>query len=112
MIKIPFDPAVSADQEMNFIGAGVPVTIRLTWNVYSDAWFISIADIAPRRVVPNLPLLRGVRDLAPVPGDFMVRRATSAAQSPIGYDALGASWVLVYMTAQEIEAWGVARGLE
>jgi hypothetical protein len=42
----------------------------------------------------------------------MVRKTVNPAPDPIGYEDLGASWALVYMTAQEIEAWGVARGLE
>lgn len=97
---------------MTFIGAEVPVKIRLTWNVYSESWFISIGDIAPRRLVPNFPILKSCRDLSPVHGDFMVRRATRTAPTAITYESLGVSWMLVYMTAQEIEAWGVARGLE
>lgn len=112
MIAIPFDPSKSADQTLNFNGLGIDCTLRFTWNVFSDCWFVSFGDIQPRRLVINFPILKSMRYRLPFPGDFMMKRTAEVVGDEIGFEDLGSNWLLCYLTAAEVEAWGVRNGLD
>ena len=112
MRKIPFDPSLSADQQVTFTGAESPCVLRFVWNVYSSAWFVTVGDdIQPRKIVPNFPLLFSMSSRSPIKGDFIAVKATTGAPETIGYDDLGSTWLFAYMSAAEREAWSIANGL-
>lgn len=112
MIAIPFTPSKSADQEFTFTGVGIPVTLRFTWNAFSESWFVAIGECAPRRVITGFPIMKSMKYLLPFPGDVMLKRIATAAPAKVGFEDLGKNWFLCYLTADEAEAWGVRNGLE
>lgn len=112
MIAIPFDPSISSDQEITFSGAEAPITLRFTWNAFSEKWFVKFGEIEPRRLIMNFPILRSTRYLLPFKGDFMMKRVATTVQNVIDYDDLGKNWFLCYLTADEVEEWGVRNGME
>lgn len=112
MIAIPFNPSKSADQEITFTGVGTPVKLRFTWNVFSESWFISFGECAPRRAIVGFPILKSMKYLLPVRGDFMLKRMATTTPASVGYEDLGKLWFLCYLTETEVETWGVRNGLE
>ncbi len=111
MIAIPFDAEKSADQEIRFVGAGPSITLRFTWNTFSDAWFCAIGDAGARRLVPRFIITKSCAGLIGVPGGFMMKKATANAPATIGYYDLGKTWVLCYLTPAEVEKWEHDNGL-
>ena len=116
MVIIPFDADVSADQQFDVKLGEALVSVRLTWNVLSQFWFMTITkgEIGLRSIkcVPTWPLLRQHRAIAPMQGDIMVMRAEASKSDQIAFSDLGTRWKLVYFTEEEIYAWEVENGLQ
>ncbi len=115
MVIIPFDADISGDQQFEVKLGAALVTIRMTWNVLSQFWFMTITkgDIGLRslKCVPTWPLLRQHRAISPIVGDIMVMRAEATKSDQIAFSDLGTRWKLVYFTEEEIQAWEVENGL-
>lgn len=116
MIKIPFDPSLSAHQQFQvLISEQLVATITLKWNTRSEAWYLSVAtqsgSIEGLKVVQKFPLLREHRALSPIAGDLIVLPTTHPAPDPITYDSLGNEWGLFWVSDDEVRKWEVANGL-
>lgn len=117
MIAVPFDPTVSADQELRITLAQQPVVLRLYWNTLVEFWFLDVIGVDSSKslrslkLVPPLPLCMMSRALAPISGDFMLVRRDENAPQKLAYEDLGTRWALCYLTADELQAWMVSRGL-
>ena len=115
MVIIPFDADISGDQQFEVKLGDALVTIRMTWNVLCQFWFMTITkgEIGLRslKCVPTWPLLRQHRAISQVVGDIMVMRAEATKSDQIAFSDLGTRWKLVYFTEEEIQAWEVENGL-
>lgn len=111
MLKIAFDPEKSSDQVITFVGGSRSVDVRLTWNTYSTAWYITVGSCGPRKLLPNVPVLRSVKYVEDLDGDFILKKTSVNAPEFPGYSDLGSSWVLCYATSAEVEAWENKNGL-
>lgn len=93
-----------------------PVSIRLTWNETSQAWYMAVAntagvEVVGLKVVPSYPLMDCCRAEAPISGDFVCYRKEELAPARIGYEDLGTSWGLCWLNEAELDQWMVDNGL-
>ena len=118
MILVPFDPALSADQELRIMLGDELAVLRLTWNVSSSFWYLNVGnadnskELTSMKVVPNWPLFSVAPAAAPLSGNFVVLRLDEQAVSPVGYYDLGTHWGLYWMDDAEVLAWRKTYGLE
>lgn len=95
MLKIPFNPSISADQTFRvLIPERMVISLRLTWNTRDSAWYMSISsdrgEIGALRVVEQWPLLFSHKGLSPIDGDIIVFPLSDGKGKPLSeYDALG-----------------------
>lgn len=116
MMKIPFDPTISADQQFQvLIPERAVIMLTLRWNTRSSFWYVDIesggATINGLKIVPRWPLLEEHRALSPLEGDLMVLPLSGNAPDPIPYEGLGTSWGLFWLAPEDVEKWRVAHGL-
>lgn len=111
MKKLEFDSSKSSDQVVTFVGGARSVDVRLTWNEYGSAWYITVGSCGPRKLLPNVPVLRPVRYIEDLGGDFILKKTSISAPEFPGYDDLGKTWALCYMTDAEVSAWEDKNGL-
>lgn len=116
MIKLPFNPSVSADQVFSaLIPEQLVMSIHLVWNDRAGSWFLGVSSsdkkIEGLRVVQRWPLLREHAALSPIEGDLIVLPLTHPAPKVIGYDDLGSTWGLFWMSPDDVKRWEAANGL-
>lgn len=123
MKKLPFNPQLSARQQLRFVTTdGTPTVLTLSFNERSEFWYTDIEKTLSDgtkqsytgvKLVPNWPLLWEHKGVFPFPGDFLVLPTSAAASSqPIGYFDLGTNWVLCWLLDSEVDAWRSANGLQ
>jgi hypothetical protein len=116
MILLPTFQTVSSDYNYLITLEERSYKIRMTFNVRNQDWFITLEDFTTGqridgvRVVTNWPLFRTHRGQIQLRGDILCV-PLSTAPSAIGYDGLGVTHNLVYMTATEVAQWRVDNGL-
>ena len=106
---VPFDPNISADQEFDVQLGGIACRVRLTWNNFSEFWFLTITregrGLTSLKCVPSWPLFRTNRAFAPIPGDLVIMRGADFADDTILFEDLGSRWNLVYLDETELADW-------
>lgn len=92
---------------------GVTFLLTFRWNQRDGHWYLSIADgdgVAIRSgmmLATNEPLLRGCVDANRPAGELIIVDTTGASDLDPGFDdlgAVGARFVLMYVTAAEMAA--------
>lgn len=116
MIKIPFNPQLSGVQKFRIELEAQLVTIQLRWNPRSGYWHLTVIDEFGGRmdgikVVRDWPLLRQSKGTLDFSGDLIVLPLDATAGELVGFDGLGTTFGLIYMTSTEVEAWEDAHGL-
>lgn len=122
MLRLRIDPTLSAQQTTRFVTTdGTPVLVTFRWNERSGFWYIdlvqtlkdgSTSSFSGAKLVPNYPILRGVKNLFTFPGDFLLLPTQSTTLSdPIKYEDLGTSWFLCWISDAEAAIWRSANGL-
>jgi len=116
MIRIPFTPSVSGDQVFRVELEAQLVTFRFTWNSRIGYWHFSLEDefggqIYGVKVVRSWPLLKESKATLDFLGDIIVLPLDATAKELVGYDNLGSTFGLFYLTATETMAWEVENGL-
>lgn len=118
MILVPFEPALSADQELRIMLGDELAVLCLIWNVKAEFWYLDVGnadnskELTSLKVVPGWPLFDVAAAAAPIAGNFMALRMDEQAGNSIGYYDLGARWGLYWMDDSEILAWRKTYGLE
>lgn len=117
MLKIPFNPSISADQTFRvLIPERMVISLRLTWNTRASAWFITISsergEIGAFRVVERWPILFSHKALSPIDGDIIALPLSDGKGKPLSeYDALGEYWGLFWISPEDLANWKAANGL-
>lgn len=116
MMKVPFDPTISADQQFQvLIPEKAVITMTLRWNIRSGFWFADIESggrsIECLKVVPRWPLLLEHPGLSPIDGDFIALPVSRGAPDPIPYEGLGSSWNLFWLSPDDVARWRSSHGL-
>lgn len=104
MKVIPFDPSVSAIQELNVNLGELVCDFVFTWNGRAGSWFCDFRTTAGSnnsiRIVEKTPLL-GSTNRTGLNGDFRVLKFDKLSGEPVTYDNFGSVWKLVYATNDE-----------
>lgn len=117
MLKIPFDPSKSADQNFQvLVPEKVVLTLRLTWSVRASAWDIHVStnekEIGMFRLVPNWPVLLEHKSLSPILGDIIALPLSGNKGDELNeYESLGTTWGLFWLSPEDVEAWRQLNGL-
>ena len=116
MMKIPFDPTISADQQFQvLIPERAVIMLTLRWNTRSGFWYADIESggkvLNGLKLVPRWPILREHQALSPIEGDLMALPLSWNAPDPIPYEGLGDSWGLFWLAPEDVKKWEVAHGL-
>ena len=117
MIKIPFDPSKSADQNFQvLVPEKVVLTLRLTWSVRASAWDVHVStdekEIGMFRLVPRWPLLLEHKAISPIIGDIIALPVSASKNQDLSdYSALGNTWGLFWLSPEDVAAWEEANGL-
>ena len=116
MMKIPFDPTISADQQFQvLIPERAVIMLTLRWNSRNGFWYADIESggkvLNGLKLVPRWPILRGHQALSPIEGDLMALPMSGNAPDPIPYEGLGDSWGLFWLAPEDVKKWEAAHGL-
>lgn len=116
MMKIPFDPTISADQQFQvLIPERAVIMLTLRWNTRSGFWYADIESggkvLNGLKLVPRWPILREHQALSPIEGDLMALPLSGNAPDPIPYEGLGDSWGLFWLAPEDVKKWETAHGL-
>lgn len=116
MIQIPFVATISGDQIFRIELEAQLVTFRFNWNPRTGYWHFSLTDefggqIYGVKVVRSWPLLKQSKATLDFLGDLMVLPIDATAGELVGYNDLGTTFGLFYMTALEISKWEAENGL-
>ena len=116
MMKIPFDPTISADQQFQvLIPERAVIMLTLRWNTRSGFWYADIESggkvLNGLKLVPRWPILREHQALSPIEGDLMALPLSWNATDPIPYEGLGDSWGLFWLAPEDVKKWEAAHGL-
>ena len=117
MLKIPFDPSKSADQNFQvLVPDKVVLTLRLTWSVRASAWDVHVSadekEIGMFRLVPRWPLLLEHKAISPIIGDIIALPVSASKNQDLSdYSALGNTWGLFWLSPEDVAAWEEANGL-
>ena len=117
MMSIPFDPSVSADQSFQIlIPENILLTLQITWNVRGSSWYLQATSpdgvsLGRVKLTPDFPLFYGLTTGRPMTGDLIVLPLDRTVSGPIEYSALGSSWGLFYMDAEEVSQWEKYNGV-
>ena len=116
MMKIPFDPTISADQQFQvLIPERAVIMLTLRWNTRSGFWYADIESggkvLNGLKLVPRWPILREHQALSPIEGDLTALPLSGNASFPIPYEGLGDSWGLFWLAQEDVKKWEAAHGL-
>lgn len=116
MLRIPFNPATSADQTFDvLVPEKLVLNLRLVWSVRAKRWDVTVSttngEIGMFRLLPAYPLLREHKALSPIEGDIIALPLSGTAPSMEEYDALGKTWGLFWLSPEDVKAWEDANGL-
>lgn len=117
MLRIPFNPSVSADQTVSVLTPEqLVMTLRLVWSERAKAWDIFVSsdngELGMFRITERFPILYEHRVISPIKGDIIVLPLSEGKGKPLSdYDALGDSWGLFYINENDLKAWEKANGL-
>ena len=117
MLKIPFDPSKSADQNFQvLVPEKVVLTLRLTWSVRASAWDVHVSadekEIGMFRLVPRWPLLLEHKALSPISGDIIALPLSGNKDAELNeYKSLGNTWGLFWLSEEDVEDWRKLNGL-
>jgi hypothetical protein len=94
------------------------MTIIITWNSRSEAWYLSLKDedtaneLDGIKLVPNWLLIRQYHSQLPnFEGDLIIIKTDNDVEERITYNNLGNGWDLFYVTQDEAEQWEDFYGL-
>lgn len=116
MILLPTFQDVSSDYDYTITLEERTYKIRMTFNVRCQDWFITLIDVVTNfridgvRVVVNWPLFHTHRGQIQLRGDVLCV-PTAPVPSEVGYNGLGVTHNLVYMTQAEVAQWRSANGV-
>ncbi len=112
MILVPVQQNISAwSQRVSF--DGVDYQLDFAWNGRSNAWFISLLDIAGNplvlsvKLVSNRPLFRRFHHIPGVPPGELVSFDGSKTIDCAGYSQLNNGCDVIYITAAEVKELGI-----
>lgn len=114
MYVIPCTPGGVASWSQRTALDGVDYTFTFRWSQRDGHWLLDLADaerVAIRSgmlLAPNVDLLAGVIDTRRPAGKLAVLDTTGALDVDPGFADLGDRFVLVYLTADEVSAYGAA----
>lgn len=116
MMRIPFDPSISADQQFQvLLPERAVLTLTLRWNSRSGFWYMDVSagssSLQGIKVTPRWPLLLGHKALSPIEGNLIVLPLDKSAPDPIQYDALGSAWGLFWISPEDEARWEASHGL-
>lgn len=116
MLKIPFDPSVSADQTLSvLIPEKQVMSLRFVWNTRASGWDVTVSssngELGMFRLKPYWPLLHEHKALSPILGDIMAMPISGSKQSLKEYTALGNDWGLFWLSPEDVTAWEKANGM-
>lgn len=116
MMKIPFDPTISADQQFQvLIPEQSVITLTLRWNTRSGAWFADVTSKGKTayglKITPRWPLFTDHAALSPISGDLIALPLDGQAAEPVAYDALGTTWGLFWISPDELLKWRYSHGV-
>ena len=116
MMKIPFDPTISSDQQFQvLIPERAVIMLTLRWNTRNGFWYVDIESggkvLNGLKVVPSWPILLEHQALSPIDGDLMALPLSGSAPDHIPYEGLGTSWGLFWLAPEDVKEWEAAHGL-
>lgn len=91
---------------------GVNYIARLEWNMRSG-WYLGLSDAAgdpifsPKKLVIDRDLLRSVTDERRPPGKLYLFDLALGGEEECSYEGLGLTHAIVYLSEDELEAFGV-----
>lgn len=95
---------------------GYMFNIKVQWNSRTQFWHLYVTDslggsVDGVKVVEKWPLLTPHRAQIRMAGDIVALPLVTDPTIRLGYDNLGAEWVLAYLTEAELDAWKVQNGV-
>lgn len=117
MIQIPLFIDSSADFTQTIDIDNVIVTIRLTFNIRNQFFRMNLStennELYGLKVKTNFPLIYHHKALFPeLDGDFFVNQVTNQDEEiDFTYDNFGSVYLLLYYSAEELQAWKDANGI-
>jgi hypothetical protein len=94
------------------------VSLRLTFNVRNETWFINEyleteteKALYGIKVTKEFPLIWPLKTQIDLPGDFMVIKRDEDVEDEITYDNFNNGWDLFYLTQEEVNTWFSENGL-
>lgn len=114
MYLVPCTPNGDSSWSQRTALDGVDFTFTFRWSQRDGHWLMDIADAerSPIRsgmlLAPNVDLLAGVIDARRPPGKLAVLDTAGAIDVDPGFADLGERFVLVYLTADDLIAYGSA----
>lgn len=116
MLKIPFDPKVSANQSFSVTLGGNVLNVDMVWNSASGGWHMSVSDgkrfIRNVPVVNNYPLFSQYRAYGIMTGDIIVvPTSVNADESYTDYAGLGSDYGLYWLNDDELKEWRTKHGM-
>lgn len=116
MMRIPFDPSISADQQFQvLLPEQAVLTLTLRWNSRSGSWYANVSSgsrtLYGLKVTPRWPLLRSHNASSPIEGDLIALPLDKSACAPIQYADLGSTWGLFWLSPEDVTRWEVGHGL-
>lgn len=111
MLEIPISPDGNAHFSQTVNVGGVSLAMRFLWNDRDGHWFADFETTDGKnlgvRIQAFSPLL-GVRNRCLPEGDLFVVPAASGTDAELGFDTLGSSFALEYVTKDESAALSAA----
>ena len=116
MMRIPFDPSISADQQFQvLLPERAVLTLTLRWNSRSGFWYMDVSagsrSLQGIKVTPRWPLLLEHKALSPIEGNLIVLPLDKSARDLLQYDDLGSTWGLFWLSPEDVTRWEVGHGL-
>lgn|SRR5574344_1370528 len=117
MLRIPFNPSKSADQNFQvLVPEKLVLNLRLVWSVRAKAWDVTVSttngEIGMLRLIPCWPLLREHKALSLIMGDIIALPVSAGKEQGLDeYEALGNTWGLFWLSPEDVAAWEEASGL-
>lgn len=99
--------ASNASYQVETVLDGTSYILTVRWNFRESSWYLHIETtdgvvvVGSRKLVPGSRLLRYVVGTARPPGELVLVDTMDAGGTP-GFDDLGARYVLVYGTGEEM----------
>ena len=117
MLRIPFDPSRSADQNFQvLVPEKLVLTLRLVWSVRAKARDVTVStsngELGMFKLLPSWPLMREHKAISPIIGDIIALPVSASKNQDLSdYSALGNTWGLFWLSPEDVASWEEANGL-